>query len=454
MNSAQQPLHISQLAEEIQSVLDDKFAGMLFWVVGEIADLRHIRERNYYFFDLVEKDPRGNRLVAKISAHAFSSVVSSIRDFEHETGQAFESDLEVLVLVAVSYHPLYGLSLNMKDISVAYTLGKLARQRLLVMEELVKRNPGYVHWVAGKLRTRNQELKLPQVLQRLAIIGSQHSAGYGDFMHTLESNEWGLKFSVTPFFTEMQGVANAENLVNKLIEIFDRKADFDAVVITRGGGASTDFMLFNQYNVSRAIARFPIPILTGIGHQRDETIADLCSHTSLKTPTQVAEFIIDRNLSFETEMIDLMQKGISRAQRRIVANAETLQSYQEMIYDRGKRLLKRASSRLENIKIQLVGETRSRLVMHNSQLKTFPDRLKSSSYNILRWRHEQLQHYASALRLTDPELILKRGFVIVKREGEWIFDPEMLNKGDKVELQFAKSIKKAEILDQTEQKQK
>ena len=234
-------------------------------------------------------------ILAKFSGSAWGTGSQKIAEFEKATGQRFTGGLNVLVKVTVKYQAAYGLQLTLQDIGINFTLGALEQQRQATLLRLVKDNAEHIRIEDGRLKTSNQSLVLNRVIQRIAVISSSTSAGFQDFQHTLENNGWGFSFTVDPYFALIQGDHNAAGLVDKIIEVYRSGVSSDALVIIRGGGAQTDFLIFDHYAIARAIARFPIPVITGIGHQKNETIADLVAHTATKTPTKAAEFIIAHN---------------------------------------------------------------------------------------------------------------------------------------------------------------
>jgi exodeoxyribonuclease VII large subunit len=225
------------------------------------------------------------------------------------TGQRFTDHINVLVNVSVNYHPVYGLQLTLHDIDVSFTLGALEQQRLATLDRLVAENPDSIVRVRGPLHHEKQK----------ASAALRHSTYCCRFLANIRrlagfpaypaEQSYGYRFQTAEYFTAVQGDSNAEAFVDRLIDIFDSQVPYDAVVIIRGGGAQTDFLIFDNYRIARAIARFPIPVITGIGHQKNQTIADLMAHTATKTPTRAAELIIDHNRAFE-ERIGSFQKSI------------------------------------------------------------------------------------------------------------------------------------------------
>jgi exodeoxyribonuclease VII large subunit len=213
-----------------------------------------------------------------------------IEEFEKNTGQAFTNNLHVLVQVSVDYHALYGLSVSVLDIDSNFMLGILEQQRNATLERLVKEND-FIQKEGDGYSTYNSQLKLAAVIHKVAVISSSSSAGNEDFRHTMQHNDFGYVFQIDDYYTVVQGDNNAKLFLNKLIEIYSTGIPYDAIVINRGGGSQSDFLIFDNYNIGRAVAKFPIPVITGIGHQKNVSITDLMAHTHTKTPTKAAEFI-------------------------------------------------------------------------------------------------------------------------------------------------------------------
>ena len=287
-------------------MVERNFSHQSYWVLADVASHKFHAPKGFHYFDLVEKGDRN--LLAKVNAVAWSEGAARIRDFERQTGQRFGDDIHVLACVRVDFHALYGLKLTLIDVDAHFTLGQLEAQRQAVFERLLQEAPKDVWKVGDRYMTSNKTLRLPRVIQRIAVVASERSAGYEDFRHSLTSHSLGYSFRLTPFDTLVQGPSNAIAIVRRLAEISTRQDEFDAVVIVRGGGAQTDLLIFDQYEVARAVAGLRIPVLTGIGHLRNETITDMMAHTATKTPTECADTIINHNRSFEDQLLQLRQQ--------------------------------------------------------------------------------------------------------------------------------------------------
>ncbi len=277
-------INLSELTKEIQRTLDSTFSHKLYWVIADVTNHIFKEKNNYHYFDLVEKRQGTADIVAKISGKAWGTGSSKIRDFERITGQRFTNNINVLLQVKVNYHPAFGLAVGVSNIDVNFTIGILEQQRQKTLSLLVDKNPNVVKKVGDAYHTRNKSLTMGAVIQKIALVSSKSSAGRQDFLHTLENNPYGYRFIIDEYHTIVQNEANVMILRQAMIDIFHTKKNYDVVVIIRGGGAQTDFLIFDNYETGLVIAKFPIPIITGIGHQKNETVADLMAHTVTKTP--------------------------------------------------------------------------------------------------------------------------------------------------------------------------
>jgi exodeoxyribonuclease VII large subunit len=416
----QAPKHIrlSELNQRIAYVVNNTFADIACWVVADITSHTFREEKAYHSFELVEKDPVSNRVIAQIRGKAWGFGSERIEQFEKLTGQKFTNNINVLVNVAVEYHSVYGLQVNLIDIDPNFTLGVLEQQRQLVLEDLISKNPEFIRKHGDRYITRNNQLKLGAVIQKIAIISSKTSAGAEDFLHTLNNNPHGYQFSIDNYYTMMQGENNADQFVAKIIEVFNSGRPYDVVVITRGGGAQTDFLIFDNYHIGRAVARFPIPIITGIGHQKNETIADLMAHTSTKTPTKAAEFIIEHNRRYEEGLVAMQQRIVIKAQQIIRNNLHGLSTNN----------------------VSIINSTRNILGQHRNNLTSLRQIAISHSRSTLQFQHRSLEHYSSLIRIARPDSILKRGFAIVKSGDKIVTNSDNVEVGTQLDIILSENI--------------
>lgn len=320
---------LTQLALLIEDAVTTALPDTL-WVRAEIASLT---ERNgHAWFDLVEKDARGGLLAARMRANCWSSIWGMLRAFfREETGTDLQAGMQILIEAEVTHHPVYGLSLNIVGIDPKYTAGDLAQQRQHTLKKLEEE---------GVLEL-NKSLTLPRLTQRLAVISSDTAAGYEDFCHQLD--ESGFRFHTDLYPAVMQGENAERSIIAALSAVAQRENDYDAVIIIRGGGATTDLSCFDSYDLCNHCAQFPLPLLTGIGHTRDISVLDIVAHTALKTPTAVAAFLIDRQNTLLQQIGDLRQRLAHIAERHVMLRRHRIDLLRqrldacspERIYERG-----------------------------------------------------------------------------------------------------------------------
>ncbi len=313
-----QKIRLSELVDQINETLQQRFAGEVFWITAEITNVKpQDYNRPYRFVTFVEKE--GNITKAQINGVFWSNALPQIDEFERVTKQSFVSGLELTCKVRVSFNNRYGLQLEVLEIDTTYTLGKIEIERQQTLERLIKENAATIKLVDGQFKTFNNTLSLPTLIQKIALVTGPNSDGQRDFKKEIENNKHEYKFLVEEFLTQVQG-DNAQTLIlQQLKRIEQRKENFDLVVIVRGGGSQMDFKPFDDYELSKYAASFPIPILTGIGHDRNTSIIDLMCFQH-KTPTKVATFIIDNNFAFETEILDLEER-FYEAVENLIQNA-------------------------------------------------------------------------------------------------------------------------------------
>jgi exodeoxyribonuclease VII large subunit len=453
-----EPVHIrlSELNNRIQAVLENAFDSISYWVIADITNHSFTPQKNYHYFDLVEKNSRSNDIIAKISGKAWGQGSARIQNFEQITGQRFTNNINVLVNVSVNFHPVFGLQVNVNDIDTNFTLGVLEQQRQATLERLTAENPGFIRKTGEQYLTRNNQLGLPVVIQRIAVITSVNSAGGEDFKHTLANNVYGYQFYIDFYYTEVQGEVNARQFLHKIIEVFDSGKSYDVLVITRGGGAQTDFLIFDDYQIGRAVAKFPIPVITGIGHHRNETIADLMAHTQTKTPTQAAEFIISHNKAFEEKVLSFQKLILIKTQQLISGHFQTLALHTSTVVNASRDTISNYKDGLVhinqvtiNVSKSILYKNRASLMGISSQLGSKPKMILQnlnrdfqntignlSTFNsqYLKNQRASLAHFVSVINMMSPENILKKGFAIVKVKGRVTSDPGRIKVGEDLDI--------------------
>jgi len=472
----EQKLTLFELNKWIKNALSEAIPGTV-WVVAEISELKENRSGHCYL-ELVEKEE--NDIIARARATIWSYTYRMLKPyFETTTGQLFTHGLKILVQVSVEYHPAYGLSLNVKDIDPAYTVGDLALQRKEIMERLQREG------VFGM----NKELELPLVPQKIAVISSKTAAGYQDFMNQLENNPAGFRFYTHIFEAIMQGTGAVPSIINALERIFQHEDFFDAVAIIRGGGASADLSCFDNYELAFNVTQFPLPVITGIGHEKDDTITDMVAHTRLKTPTAVAEFFIngtesfyDRLLTLEEEVVDAVRENVQEKHHQLENFASDfhqlvsrfINEKKTQLTAKGNKFQQQVSRFSFNKKYELntiqhdlqsavtAWNNRKKIDLERNRqlLKTLAGevffkeqtensrligRLKSATRGLISKEKERLHLNENAVRLLNPENVLKRGYTLTMKNDRVVKSVKQLAVDDEVETRFADGKVKSKI---------
>lgn len=376
-----------------------------YWVQAELSEVRVHPATGHCYLEFVQKDPRGNNLVAKARGVIWNNIFHLLRPyFEESTGQAFTAGIKVLVQVTVSFHELYGYSLTVQDIDPAYTLGDMARRRREILQQLEE----------DGVLTLNKELSMPVLPQRIAVISSATAAGYGDFRHQLEHNPRGYYFRVELFPAAMQGERVEDSILEALERIHERQEEFDAVVIIRGGGATSDLSCFDTYLLAAACAQFPLPIITGIGHERDDTVLDTVAHQRVKTPTAAAEYLIsrmDETASHLSELIERLHEGV------------TLRLRQEHIR------LQQCCNRIPTASVRRLAAARMEVLTARKDLHRTVESM------LTRYRH-RLELLRQRITDASPEKQLARGYSITLKDGRAVKNAAELHPGDRIETRL------------------
>lgn len=371
-----------------------------YWVQAELSDVR-TNSTGHCYLEFIQKDPRSNNLIAKARGTIWANVYRLLKPyFEESTGQAFVSGIKVLVQVTVSFHELYGYSLTVQDIDPTYTLGDMARRRREILKQLEEEG----------VLTLNKELEMPVLPQRIAVVSSPTAAGYGDFCHQLKNNSRGFFFHTELFPALMQGDRVEESVLSALDAILNRQEDFDAVVIIRGGGATSDLSGFDTYLLAAACAQFPLPIITGIGHERDDTVLDSVAHTRVKTPTAAAEYLINCMDIAADELEVLISQLHESVRSRLTEEHRKLISYR---------------NRIPSAVVRRVSDAKLALLTTRKDISLAVQTLLSRQ----RHRLELLQQ-----RLADasPEKMLARGYSITLKDGKVVKNGDVLQLNDEI----------------------
>lgn len=429
-----QPLSLFELnalvRKSVKLCLPDEY-----WVQAELSDVR-TNYSGHCYLEFVQKDPRGNALVAKARGMVWSNIYSMLKPyFERETGQAFTSGIKVLVKVTVDFHELYGYSLTVIDIDPAYTLGDMARRRKEIIRRLEEEG----------VLTLNKELEMPLLPQRVAVISSATAAGYGDFCNQLLNNADGLVFYPHLFAAVMQGDKVEASVIAALNAIYKEVDRWDVVVIIRGGGATSDLSGFDTYDLAANCAQFPLPIITGIGHERDDTVIDMVSHTRVKTPTAAAEFLINRMRETASDLERYITYFHQTIPERIAHSKERLEQWVARIPSRVQMRLQHERFRQERMAVRMNTAWQTRLLREEYRLK-LEQRLATAIDARLQREHHRLQLAQSQVEAASPELLLKRGYSLTLKDGKAVTDASALHPGDVLTTRVEKGEFKSKVL--------
>lgn len=376
-----------------------------YWVQAELSEVRVHPATGHCYVEFVQKDPRSNNLVAKARGVIWNNVFRLLRPyFEESTGQVFTAGIKVLVQVSVGFHELYGFSLTVHDIDPTYTLGDMARRRREILKQLEEEG----------VLTLNKELPMPELPRRVAVISSATAAGYGDFCHQLTNNPRGYYFHTELFAAAMQGDRVEESMLAALDSINSRADDFDVVVIIRGGGATSDLSCFDTYLLAAACAQFPLPIITGIGHERDDTVLDSVAHARVKTPTAAAEYLIARMDEAADRLNDLAVRLYEGVTARLKWERNRLQQCRNRIPTASVRRVSSAKLELLTARKDLHRSVEAVLARHRHKLELLKQRLADAS----------------------PDKLLARGYSITLKDGKAVKDAALLSPGDRLVTQL------------------
>jgi len=458
-------LSLSELNGTVKKVLATNFTAPV-WVIGEISEIT-VHSTGHCYLTLIEKGGTEDRIVAQARATIWSYTFRMLRPFfETTTGQQLTDGIKVLVQVSVEFHELYGFSLNVRNIDPTYTLGDQAKKRREIIQRLTDEG----------VLTMNKELELPLVPQKIAIISSASAAGYEDFMQQLTTNAKGFCYYTHLFPAVMQGHQAEQSIMDALDRIYPYEDFFDLVVIIRGGGSQVDLSCYDNYKIAYHITQFPLPVLTGIGHEKDDSIVDLVAHTRLKTPTAVAEFILEGTANFEERINQLKQESLSLIEERLGEEKDHLEELvrelsslaRNQLATRRSVLIQRTWKFQQEIKLSLQGKNHhlesklqrtehlmgyyffvrnqklsyavnavtnsvSRGVVASSQrLGEYLKRVRRLSVRQLEVEMHSLEMTGQKALLTDPENILKKGYSITTFQGKRMKDFSLLKNGDTI----------------------
>lgn len=414
-------ISLLELNEQVKDRIKLAFPTAI-WVRAEISEL-HENYSGHAYLELIEKDEATDRIIAKTKANCWANTFRMLKPyFESSTNEPLKAGLKILVACSVEYHELYGISLNIKDIEPSFTIGELAMKRMEIIRQLQ----------ADGVMDMNKELPLTLIPQRIAVISSATAAGYGDFIDQLKNNSQGYVFYPKLFPAAMQGEQTVGSIISALDKIFEHQDLFDAVVIIRGGGATAELSCFDNYDLAFNCTQFPLPIITGIGHQRDESILDLVAHTSCKTPTAVAEFLIGRIEETHDDLLNLQQAILYRTNEILQTENMRIQRAEmqfprivnEIVYEQKRRLTRKS----EQLK-QLAAASSRTGIQHLAQLK---QQLQTELRLLLKNKEHHLLITEKEISMSAPETLLKKGYSLTLKNGKIIKNKTQVRAGDMI----------------------
>ncbi len=408
----QQVKHISlfQLQAQIKASLSGAFPFAV-WVVAEIAE-KKVNYSGHCYMELVEKDERSSLPKAKASAVIWKNNYAMLSSyFRASTGSDFSVGMSVMLKVSVSFHELYGLSFQVSDINADYTLGERAKEKEITIEKLKK----------DGIYDMNHSLELSEPVQNVAVISSKTAAGFQDFCNEIGLSPYQINLML--YDALMQGQAAEKSIIEALDAIVQDEHLFDAVVIIRGGGSQSDLSCFDSYTLCSVLAQFPLPIISGIGHDKDSSVLDLVSRLSLKTPTAVATFLVDNMANFDSKIIGLGEQIINTATALVQENKTLLDQRVFALTRLSTKLTQGLEIRIENLKNQLLSKARELILSQKAKIENKQTQLDG----------------------LNPERILSLGFSLIRLGGKTISDSSQLKKGDAIEITMNKGKVNAEV---------
>lgn len=371
------------------------------WIRCEISQCSE--SRGNYYLNLIEKDDN-HKIIAKSNASIWYKTTLYLKNkLKDLFGSILSDGTEVLIRANIEFHEVYGLSLNIVDIDPSYTIGQMEIQRQKIVKRLEDEGLVYL----------NQRLQMPNVIQHIAVISSKTAAGYADFINQIEHNEYGYDIKHDLYHVAVQGDKMEGEILNALMKIDLNSEEYDCVVIIRGGGSKLDLAGFDSYEIAYRIAKTSIPVITGIGHEVDDTVADLVAHTAVKTPTAAAVYIIDTNLQYEMLLTDAFQQIVSRSKQKMEWSKLGLDKLQTQLHLIPRQLLAQAKGNLD--------------ILHNALQYRLSHTLTEKKNNLS--RAEQL------IKISSPEYVLSKGYFIIKKDNKSISDLSLLDIGDLVTVQ-------------------
>ena len=423
---------------ELNSLVRDVISMSLpdsYWVEAELSEARE-GYGGHCYMELIEKDEHSNTPIAKAHASCWRTRWMLLKpQFERVTGQRIHAGMKVLLKVHAQFHENYGFSWIVDDIDPTYTMGDMARKRMEIIQTLKEEG----------VFDLQKELKLPMFCQRIAVISSATAAGYGDFCNQLADNGYGLQFTTALFAATMQGEGVEQSVISALNRINEEWENWDCVVIIRGGGATSDLSGFDTLALAENVANFPLPIITGIGHERDESVLDMISFQRVKTPTAAAAFLVDHLTEVYARIEDAQEAIVNYVKRRLQVERMKFERLSTQIPTLFSLVKVRQSNRLDQLlnRLKVKAERIPADGLH--RLEMLEARLKEPVARKLERELHRIDMLSQRAIAQDPERLLSRGYSITLKDGKGIKDASQLKAGDEIETRFAKGVAKAVV---------
>ena len=423
---------------ELNSLVRDVISMSLpdsYWVEAELSEARE-GYGGHCYMELIEKDERSNTPIAKAHTSCWRNRWMLLKpQFERVTGQRIHAGMKVLLKVHAQFHENYGFSWIVDDIDPTYTMGDMARKRREIIQTLKEEG----------VFDLQKELKLPMFCQRIAVISSATAAGYGDFCNQLADNGYGLQFTTALFAATMQGEGVEQSVISALNRINEEWENWDCVVIIRGGGATSDLSGFDTLALAENVANFPLPIITGIGHERDESVLDMISFQRVKTPTAAAAFLVDHLTEVYARIEDAQEAIVNYVKRRLQVERMKFERLSTQIPTLFSLVKVRQSNRLDQLlnRLKVKAERIPADGLH--RLEMLEARLKEPVARKLERELHRIDMLSQRAIAQDPERLLSRGYSITLKDGKSIKDASQLKAGDEIETRFAKGVAKAVV---------
>ena len=423
---------------ELNSLVRDVISMSLpdsYWVEAELSEARE-GYGGHCYMELIEKDEHSNTPIAKAHASCWRNRWMLLKpQFERVTGQRIHAGMKVLLKVHAQFHENYGFSWIVDDIDPTYTMGDMARKRMEIIQTLKEEG----------VFDLQKELKLPMFCQRIAVISSATAAGYGDFCNQLADNGYGLQFTTALFAATMQGEGVEQSVISALNRINEEWENWDCVVIIRGGGATSDLSGFDTLALAENVANFPLPIITGIGHERDESVLDMISFQRVKTPTAAAAFLVDHLTEVYARIEDAQEAIVNYVKRRLQVERMKFERLSTQIPTLFSLVKVRQSNRLDQLlnRLKVKAERIPADGLH--RLEMLDARLKEPVARKLERELHRIDMLSQRAIAQAPERLLSRGYSITLKDGKSIKDASQLKAGDEIETRFAKGVAKAVV---------